>query len=404
MLTYLFISLKRRKAANQITVWISLLLVVLLNLYFGTMHSYERQLHDLSENSSVYCRVTNKNGSRDSGLFISESVLDGLSASSLTADESCAVWLLAAEGEYTQAEWERSVHLQVSGINRTEAVDGLSAEKIHFGQQYDESVFASDRPVCIVEESVMRKHGWETGDKIQLTMYYYNASSELFKMELYPLALVELEIVGSMESLMGVTGAIPPDVILPFEAVRRIYHQQEISFFADTVSFYVDDPMRLNDFKEEMKSIGLMERDPTAMDSYIGYTLAVKDGNFVTMATQLKQSIEVMRSFLPVVCILTFAIGYIISYLLGNGRMGEYALLRLQGMGSVKGTVPFLGEQFILILLGNLLGDALMLLFAEPVVMILVNGVVLAAYGLGIIMAYRRMGKESVMGLLAVSQ
>lgn len=404
MLTYMLYSLKRRKAANQITVWISLLLVVLLNLYFGTMHGYGQQLHELSENAPVYCRVTNKNGSRDSGLFISESVLDGLSASSLPADESCAVYLLAGEGEYTQAEWERSVHLQVSGVNRTEAVDGLSADKIHFNQQYDESVFASDRPVCIVEESEMRKHGWETGDKIQLTMYYYNASSELFKMELYPLALVELEIVGSMESLMGVTSAVPPDVILPFEAVRRIYHQQEIPFFADTVSFYVDDPMRLNDFKEEMKSIGLMERDPTAMDSYIGYTLAVRDGNFVTMATQLRQSIEVMRSFLPVVCILTFAIGYIVSYLLGNGRMGEYALLRLQGMGSVKGAVPFLGEQFILVLLGNLLGDAFMLFFAEPFIVILVNGVVLAAYGIGIIMAYWRMGRKSVMGLLAVSQ
>lgn len=404
MLTYILYSLKRRKAANQITVWISLLLVILLNLYFGTMHSYERQLNELAENAPVYCRITNKNGSRDSGLFISESVLDGLFASDLISDESCAVYLLAGEGEFTQAEWESCVHLQVSGVNRTEAVESLSADKIHFGQQYDESFFTSDRPVCIVEESVMRKHGWEIGDKIQLTMYYYNASSELFKMEVYPLGLIELEIVGGMESLMGVTGAVPPDVILPFEAARRIYHQQEIPFFADTVSFYVDDPMRINDFKEEMKSIGLMERDPTAMDSYIGYTLAVRDGNFVTMATQLRQSIEVMRSFLPVVCILTFAIGYIVSYLLGNGRMGEYALLRLQGMGSVKGTVPFLGEQFILVLLGNLLGDALMLLFAEPVIMILVNGVVLAAYGIGIIMAYWRMGRKSVMGLLAVSQ
>ena len=404
MLTYILYSLKRRKAANLITVGISLLLVVLLNLYFGTMHSYERQLDELAENAPVYCRVTNKNGSRDSGLFISENVLDGLLTSDLTADESCAVWLLAGEGKFTQAEWERSAHLQVCGVNRTETVDGLSVDKIQFSQQYDESVFTSDRPVCIVEESEMRKRGWETGDKIQLTMYYYNASSELFKLEAFPLALVELEIVGSMESLMGVTGAIPPDVILPFEAVRRIYHQQEIPFFADTVSFYVDDPMRLNDFKEEMKSIGLTERDPAAMDSYIGYTLAVRDGNFVTMATQLRQSIEVMRSFLPVVCILTFAIGYIVSYLLGNGRMGEYALLRLQGMGSVKGTVPFLGEQFILVLLGNLLGDALMLLFAEPAVVILVNGVVLAAYGIGIIMAYWRMGRKSVMGLLAVSQ
>ena len=99
MLTYMLYSLKRRKAANQITVWISLLLVVLLNLYFGTMHSYERQLAELAAHAPVYCRVTHKNGSRDSGLFISESVLDGLLASGLTADESCAVYLLAGEGE-----------------------------------------------------------------------------------------------------------------------------------------------------------------------------------------------------------------------------------------------------------------------------------------------------------------
>lgn len=404
MLTYILYSLKRRKTANLITVWISLLLVVLLNLYFGTMHSYERQLHKLAENASVYCRITNMNGSRDSGLFISESVLDGLTASGLIADESCAVYLLAGEGEFTQVQWEQCVHLQVSGVNRMEAVDGLSADKIHFSPQYDESFFSSDRPVCIVDESVMRKHGWKTGDKIQLTMYYYSSASELFKLELYPLGLVELEIIGGMERLMGVTSAVPPDVIIPFEAVRRIYHQQEISFYADTVSFYVDDPMRLNDFKEEMKSIGLLERDPAAMDSYIGHALAVRDSNFVTMASQLKQSIEVLRSFLPVVCILTFAIGYIVSYLLGNGRMGEYALLRLQGMGGIKGTIPFLGEQFILVLLGNLLGDTLMMFFAKPAVLMLVNGVVFAAYGIGLIMAYGHMGRKSVMGLLAVAQ
>ena len=130
MLTYMFINLKRRKAANLITVWISLLLVVLLNLYFGTMYSYERQLDDLAENAPVYCRVTNKNGSRDSGLFISESVLEGLSVSDLTADESCAVYLLAGEGEFTQAEWEQCVHLQVSGVNRAEIGRASCRERV----------------------------------------------------------------------------------------------------------------------------------------------------------------------------------------------------------------------------------------------------------------------------------
>lgn len=50
------------------------------------------------------------------------------------------------------------------------------------------------------------KHGWKTGDKIQLTMYYYSSASELFKLELYPLGLVELEIIGGISIPFQVEG------------------------------------------------------------------------------------------------------------------------------------------------------------------------------------------------------
>lgn len=54
------------------------MLVLLLNLYFGSIRSYQTQLVDLAENVPVYCRVLNRNGSLENLLFISERILEGL--------------------------------------------------------------------------------------------------------------------------------------------------------------------------------------------------------------------------------------------------------------------------------------------------------------------------------------
>ena len=109
-----------------------------------------------------------------------------------------------------------------------------------------------------------------------------------------------------------------------------------------------------------------------------------------------------MESFFPVVCILVLLIGYVVSFLSGNSRMEEYALLRLQGVKNRNAALLFLLEQMVLVFLGNLLGDVLaLLLSADPGTVLVVNGILLAAYLAGAAAAYGRIGKNSVMRLLS---
>lgn len=398
-------SIKRRGVKNLLTVGIGMVLIVLLNLYFGNIRSYEKQLESLAENVPVYCQITNKNGSRVNGLFIAEDVVDGICSSDLTRDESYMVWMMAGEGDFKPSECAGNLNLFAAGVNRAEAAPGMTADKIHMEKGNAEDFFLSDAPECIVSENVMEKRGWHVGDHIMLNLYYYDGDNFELKLYTYPLELAEVEIVGTMEEGMMTTSALPADVILPFETVREIFHKNAIPFMTDTLSFYVKDPLQLNELKAQMSDLRLGEKDIAARDSYTGYTLIVRDDSFISRADELQYSKKLMETFLPIVCLLVLVIGYVVSYLAGNSRMEEYVLLRFQGVKKMKGAALFLMEQMILLLMGNCLGDAAVLLFSSDLSTILaVNGILLIAYLTGATAAYWRMSKGNLMQLLSAKQ
>lgn len=403
MLHYLFCSLKRRKAANLITIGLSVMLVLLLNLYFGSIRSYRRQLSDLAQNVPIYCQVTNLNGSLGNGLFISEQILDGLEQSAHVKDLSYMTVMMAGEGDFKDAEYSKYLNLYVVGANKTEAVGELTDDMISMDAQSVDEMLSSDRMECIVNENVLKKRGWEIGDRITLKCYYYDPASEFSKIEIHPMGgTVEVTIVGTMEDIAGKTNAIATDVIIPAKAARNLFGQFGLKFFADTVTFHVKDPLNLNAFKADMQEIGLMETSAEAMDSYTGYALMVRDASFIASATDLRHPLELMRFFFPAVCILVLLIGYVVSYLSGNSRRDEFALLRLQGVENLKSSMLFLSEQMILVLIGNLIGDAVVALISPSLpTMAVVNVVLLAAYVIGAAAAYKQMSKGSVVYLLS---
>lgn len=140
-----------------------------------------------------------------------------------------------------------------------------------------------------------------------------------------PLELVQVKIVGTMEDLTISTGAVSPDVLLPFETVRSLFNRNDVPFMADTLTFQVRDSLRLDAFKEEMKKLGFMEREPGAMDSYNGIALAVEDGSFISRASDLRSAMDTITAFLPAVLVLTILAGYVVSSLLAGSRAEEYA-------------------------------------------------------------------------------
>lgn len=406
MFHYVLYSMKKRKTANLVTAGISIMLVILLNLYFGSICSYQNQLADLAQNVPIYCQVSNLSGTLGNGLFISERIVDALDQSDQVKDLSYMTVMLAGEGDFKEAEYSKYLNLYVAGANKAEAVGELTNDMISMGSKSVDDFFASDRMECIVNENVLKKRGWQIGDKIILKCYYYDPASEFHKVEIHPMGgVVEVELVGTMEDITGKTNAIATDVIIPARTARNIFRQFELPFFADTITFHVKDPLNLGAFKEEMQEIGLLETSSEATEAYTGCALMVRDANFIASATDLRHAIDLMQSFFPVVCILVLMIGYVVSYLSGSSRRDEFALLRLQGVKKMHGSMLFLTEQMLLVLAGNLIGDMVMALIQPAFTrMLIVNGVLLTAYLIGAAAAYGRMSRGSVVYLLSAQQ
>lgn len=406
MYSYVLCSMKKRKAANLVTVGISVMLVLLLNLYFGSIRSYQTQLSDLSENVPIYCQVTNLNGTMGNEIFISEQIVEALERSAYVKDLSYMTVVMAGEGDFKEAEYSKYLNLYVVGANNAAAVGEVTDDMFSLDAQSLDELLASDRMACIVNENVMKKRGWEIGDSITLKCYYYDPASELYKVQIHPMGgTVEVTIAGTMQETHAKTNAIRTDIIIPGRASRNLFAQFGLKFFADTVTFHVKDPLDLNGFKEEMQNIGLKQIVPEAETSYTGYALVVRDADFIASATHLRHSIELLQSFLPVVCILVLLIGYVVSYLAANSRREEFALMRLQGVKKIPAAFLFLAEQILLVLAGNAAGDVLVAPLASSLSGILaVNGVLLTAYLIGAAAAYGRMSMGSVVYLLSVQQ
>lgn len=406
MIHYLSCSIKRRKIASLITAGISVMLVLLLNLYFGSIRSCRAQLADLAQNVPVYCQVMNLSGTLGNGLFISEKTVDALEQSDWVKDLSYMGVMMAGEGDFRDAEYSKYLNLYVVGANTVEAVGELTGDMISLEPELVDGLLASDRMECIVNENVLERRGWQIGDQITLKCYYYDPASEFHKVEIHPMGqTVAVTVVGTMEDIKGKANAIKTDIILPVRAFRHIFEQAGLRFFADTVIFHVKDPLYLNAFKEEMQEIGLMEISPEAAESYTGCALTVRDADFIRSATDLRHSIELLQSFFLVTCLLVLLIGYVVSYLSGNSRREEFALMRLQGVKKYKASLLFLAEQMLLVLIGNLVGDAVAVLIAPTFTTLAsVNAVILAAYLIGAAVAYGRMSRGSVVYLLSAQQ
>lgn len=361
-------NIKRNKWKSMITVGICIFVFLLLNLYLNNIYDCKIQLQNLPNISPVYCRVSNLNGSSEIGLEISEKLITDLESSTKIKDAAFSVRMVAGVGDFLIEDWKEKLNLSVAGANSIDAISGISLKNIHIEEDVP-NFFTSSKPICIINKFVMEKNNLEVGDMVMLNLYY-QYYDEKTRLHYAPLDLTPLEIIGTMDLSSSNTLQLPPDILIPFEVVREIFRQNRIDFYADSASFYVADPLQLNDFKEEMKSFRLLERVASAKLTYDGIALAVRDTTFRTLASQLRQSMDALEGFFPFIFLIVIFIGYITSFLLINSRQKEYALMRALGAGKVKSFFIFFLEQFFLVLLGELIGGGVAILIFTKILVI----------------------------------
>lgn len=390
-------NIRRYKYKSITTICICIFVILLLNLYLGNINSSKRQLESLPSVIPVYCRITNLNGSQEAGLEIAEELILNLQSSSYVKDAAYTVRLMAGVGDFTLQDWKQNLTLSVVGTNTIAAIPGLTWQQVQMEDDMDSDFFDSSVAVCIVSKRLMEKEQWKLGDTIPVNLFYYSHDGQ-YELNCSQLELLPIKIVGKMEAIVSTTEQLPPDIIVPFNAIRESYHRKGVSFFADSAFFYVADPLKLNEFKKEMKSFGLLSKVPAADYSYQGNALMVRDTTFLLLASQLQQGIHTLISFFPVVCVTVIAIGYITSFLLINSRQKEHALMRALGTSRSRCFMVFFAEQLTLVLCGEIIGGFVaFVFFREGSVEVAVGILFLISYLLGDTIALWRIGRKSVM-------
>ena len=388
----------RNKKQSLITMLICVLFVELVTIYLGNMQSNRNQLNHLSETIPVQCQITNLNGTKSTGIWIDETLSGKLIASGQIKDAAYGIQMLAGIGDFPAEDWGHNATLSVEGINCMEAVPGLAPESVSLDVTKEDFWGTADSG-CIVRDALMEQNRWEIGEEIPVNLYYYEYDDEK-GICCCPLETLKITIVGKMNHASSSVDAVLPDILLPIGLLKECFARNQIPLNPSFFSFSVANPLMINDFKSEMKSLGLMEVNAMADDSYEGCALTVRDTAYIAMAEKLQRIIQIFERFRGLVFLTIAGVAYIVSTLLTESRKQEFALMRALGGSAVKCMRYLLAEQLCLVFMSLLIGDSICLLLWNAGTVFSSDAMLVASYLAGCTAALFRFGKTSPMQLL----
>lgn len=401
-------NLIRHYKKSILSVFIGVVTVLLLLIYAGNMDSAKRQLASLPEAMEVIGRVSNLNGSRDEGISISEERVEGIVSCPEVENAVFSVQFMTGFGAFTLEEYKGNLNYFASAVNAIAGVPGLKSEEISYGEGWNESLFATGEPLCILDARTMEQQGLRFGDEVAITLYYYQYGQGGIGIgKATPLVEGKTFTIAGAMDYKDYTGSVtPPQMLFPFESVRQIFHEEGIEFTADSASFQVKDPFRLNGCKSYMKELGFLSVIRDADFSYAGNALTMRDEEFINAAENLRETIAFFTGMLPFVVAILLFVGYLSSYLLIQSRREEYVVMRLVGMSR--------GHCFYVLLFENVMIEAAAcVLVSLPAMLtgmvsgralLLADAVFLLAFLLGSAAALWSFHRLSVMEVLSAGE
>lgn len=404
------LNIKRHKLRSLLVVLVCTLMVLFLFLYSGGLKANLQQLSALPKAVSVSARVSNLNGTMTSGgILIEENVIKGLENSPHVEGLCYTVQLGAALGSIGKEDIKATDTGNMAfplclGANTLSAVSSLSEKNIDFFDGYGPEVLQGEDALCIIRKQDMEEHGLAVGDSIGITLFYTTYPNDRYDLTYNWLGSYQVKIAGVYsETWDAAEDNKPPQMVLPSKWVRKLYKQANVMFFADSARFKVADPLKLNEFKAEMKELHLMSVISQAQHSHRGIALTVNDETFIRAASRLVDNITLMRVFTPFICITVGLVGFVMSYLLLQSRKSEIAVMRSLGMSRKSCFRLLFLENAGLNLAGSVIGLATAALFTGISIMltVIVTALFFVCYMAGTAVALKLIGRFSVMAVLS---
>lgn len=284
-----------------------------------------------------------------------------------------------------------------------------------YNLKYASWQYAGSEPRCypvLASHSFLNVYGLALGDSVTVSFSFEISSKDTFSIP------VTLTVVGAYTQTENAKLYVPlsffigPDWITgeedmePIDSrVRPDYQDAAVreQFFytyakLDTCRFTLASAGQLELFRQYLAQEKFSAVGRTASNRT---TILLRDQTFTETLGALNRYIAFGQLLFPALFLLVCVLGFIVSWLMVNGRRMEFAIMRGVGAGKGRVFLSFFLEQALLCLTGCVLGGAALTLGGAGAVGWLAVGGFLACYLLGCALSVAAVGRTNLMSLLS---
>lgn len=397
----------KHKMKSFFAALISFLIILFLFVYLGGLIGNKDELDNLSYTLPVEAEIVNANGSRNNDLNISPGKVQKLERTNMIkdvvkitnhyVDESLTEY---NEGELAGQHFETKLFTS----NTFDGFTYIEKESIELSEGYTADFLESKEAICILEKNHMTQNNLKVGDEYSVNLYRRKYDDYLIMYEMNYVNKCTMKIIGSFQIDSDMArGVTTPIAVAPIAYIRQVYKETDAPYHINSMSFFLNDALEINKFKKEIEEIGFVPRNPQGGYDIVGTSVVTYDESFIKTEKQLRENINLMEIFAPLVFLVVAFIGFLASYLLMQSRKNEFAIMRSLGK-SKKGVfaAAFL-ESLLLSVMGGIIGSVagFYILDISIFTILLILSIFIVLYLMGTIVALILIGRFSVMEILA---
>ncbi len=409
-LRFALLSARRGGWRSYVVPVAAFILTLLLGLLAASARGWGRQIDDLYNTSSISCFVTSTNGKQSTDLVVSARSARQLWESGLLSDISVSIgwsyWFskdmpdFGGEGSASQDLWIAS-QPEIIALNDLSAAPAFyygELPKITWLNGWDMGFLAADDYYsilnsvtfygdspdifvggkewltypCLVNQSFLEEHSLSLGDTLDINVRVKDLRGET---KTLPISLMaagaytgsqnQKEIYVPLSfwcSPSWLTGEEPPLAdgerpVLEFytDEDRDAYFYANTTF--STCRFTLNSAWYLEAFRDYLAEQGISRVGQLSENRM---TVTLKDESFVETVSGLNRYVTFGNILLPALCAAVGLLGFVISWLMVNGRKMEFAIMRGLGASPQRTFASFFLEQAGLALIGCILGGILL--------------------------------------------
>lgn len=382
----------RSPLKSILTIIFSISIIIFIGLYINNIKTLETSLRKLSQTIPVTGEICDISGSKTTGLEIDERKGNQIISSQYIVQAKYTIQVVA-----NNINNQNNISTTLMGCNSIDALPLLYDDNIDFMSGNDSSFLTDDKNNCIVEAEFAKQNNIVLGQEITFSLSIYKYDSGVYLTD--NIDNVKMNVIG----IYDYNSATNTSIIVPVKSLARLIKESGNEVFYDSLKFELKDPGKLNEFKQDVKSIGFSNINSQSVQSVAGNSLIVYDNIYIENASNILDALQMYRLFEIPFIILMFVLYVLVIFLLIKNKQLEMAISLSLGQSKKAVNFNLFLEIEILSILGCLLGVLALSLITDieifSLLMIFFGFLILSI--LGIMLVIKLLMNFDIMQLLS---